>query len=218
MHVDVSKQRFDLPTQVSDALKEVLTYPKEYAHEILGLCSDKYKEFESKEEGGSFNERNSELVEEDSLEVTEVIDKDLEKKKFDSLKKESKELQEQLSDLKNAVETDDKDKVIPKKLRYSEKVVSQNLWEVGFDADFGAYVVINKNHPYYNAVLRTLNESSSARQSIEALFWSFAAAERIVRTRLNHDDEVIKDIVERFKLEVGYNITHWVRSNIDLFD
>jgi len=218
LHVDVSKQRFDLPAQVSDALKDVLTFPKEYSQEILRLCTEKFNEYESPDEGGSFNERNTELAEEDSLEFTEVVDKDKQKERIKELAKDGEELQKQLDEGDEKKELLDQEIVVPKKVRYSEKMMSQNLWTVGFDAETGAYVVINKNHPYYSAVFKNLGESTPERQSLEALFWSFAAAEKIVRTKLvEFDDEAIKAVVERFKMEVGYNIYHWVRSNVDLF-
>ena len=217
LHVDVSKQRFDIPAQLSDALKEILAFPKDYAKEIRDLCTQKYKEFESREEGGSFNERNSELVEEDPFEFIEPIDKETLKERIKKITKETAELSKETNDEKEKKEYSDQEKVIPRKVRYSEKIVSQNIWEVGHDALTGAYVVINKNHPYYGAVFSNMNEASPERQSLEALFWSFAAAESNVRTKMKYEDEVIKDILERFKMDVGYNVTHWVRSNIDLF-
>ena len=71
----------------------------EYAKEILNLCKDKIEAFDNLEEGGSFNDRNSELTEEDSLEAYEVIDKEQEKERIKALTKDAEKLQEESPEL-----------------------------------------------------------------------------------------------------------------------
>jgi len=219
LHVDVSKQRFDLPAQVSEALKEVLTYPLEHAKEIMKSCTEKYTDFESLIEGDSFNETNSELYEEDSMEYFEPSDQIAEKVKIDKLKEETKKLQDELAEeLKGADEILIDEKVVPKKIRYSEKLPSDHLWKTGYDSDTGVFVVINKLHPYYDLVFKQYNESSPERQSLEAIFWSIAAAEKIIRTKMDVEEQVLLQVLERFKSDFSYNINHWVRQNFNLFD
>lgn len=219
LEVDVSKQRFTLPEQVSDSLKEILIFPKAQTKEIRELCTTILDKYKAPVEGGSFNENNSGLVEEDSEEAFTPVDKNKEKEKRKRFAEETANLKEQIDDIDSHVqEHPDTEEIVPQKIRYSDKVPSNNLWEVGIDAETGVFVILNKNHPYYLTVFKNLNESSSERQSLEALFWSIAAAESIVRTKLvNIDDDLIEKVMKRFKNEVGYNINHWVSKNSKLF-
>lgn len=220
LHVDVSKQRFELPAQVSDALKEILLFPKEQAKDIMSMCTDKYNSYEAPVEGGSFNENNSELFESDSKEAFDPVEKEDEKERRKRLRDETESLEKQIENNESDdTEIDDSERLIPQKIRYSDKVVSNNLWEVGLDSETGVYVVVNKNHPYYKFIINNLGESTPERQSLEAILWSLSAAESIVRTRMNTvDDEILKEVMGRFKSEVGYNINHWVAANVKLFD
>lgn len=218
LHVDVSKQRLNLPVQVIEAIEEQLTFPKDYASQIRRLCHEKLKA-EGGGEGQAFNDRNADLAEEDSQEHFEVPDREKEKVRIKELSEASMELKKVIEEeLGGKPEADDEELLPPKKIQYSEKIASQNLWEVGLDPKWGVFVVLNKNHPYYGTVVRKLGEAAGERQAIEALFWSLAAAERIVRTKMNVDSTTLKEVFDRFKLEVGYNVTHWARKNHDLFD
>lgn len=216
LHVDVSKQRLNIPEDVERKIELLARIPLRLSGEAFAICTEMLRSLG--EEGEGFNFRNQDLVEEDPEEP--VGDENHKT----ALRRKDKLIIESEQTLKDEGEEDDQPQIVEQipvfeKVRYSEKVSSFSVWEAGYHSTDGTFVRINKNHSFYSTVLARLDQADSARQTIEALFWVCAAAENLAYKNLTDvDDQTITKVLMRFKKIFASNLDTWCGSNQDLFD
>jgi hypothetical protein len=218
-HVDVSKQRMDVPEDVEAKISHLMRLPLRYSELAMKICSD-FKKNPEKKEGSGFNYNNQDLAEDETEELTG-------EDKIKTVRERKKELIEQTEENENSEpkdepqESDEVVESIPlfERVRYSDKVQGFTVWEAGFDSSDGSYVRINRNHSYYGTVLSRLEEDKESRQAIEAIFWASAVAYNNTFSKMTDiDSSTISKILERFKKEFAMNLDNWCNHNQNLYD
>ena len=216
LHVDVSKQRLFVPEEILKKIEHLIQIPLRYCEDIKGLC----KELMKGDEGEEFNEKNKDLpVETDEPVVGEQAKTEVKKRKSRVVKETTQTL-DAAGESTPPVDPGQTVTEIPtfERVRYSDKVTSVMLWEMGEDSADGVFVRINKNHSFYQTVLSTLSENSAERQAIEGLIWCAAIGENTALTQLTDlDSSAIERVVAKFKRTMGINLDTWALNNQDLF-
>lgn len=225
LKVDVSKQRLDIPDEILDKLEVLVRQAKKDSDEAFKRCAAMCKDDLS--EGEKFNERNQFIAEEDP-EESSFTNKDREeerkrKKKNIELTQEELEKSDEAKVPAENSQATDGETTPPEqvyhfeKIRYSDKVSSQNLWEAHRDPSEGVFVRINKNHPLYSTILADFPSYSAARQTIEAIIWSLAASEILSCENITDlSDDQIRKVLDKFKRLTSWNLSTWTLSNQDL--
>lgn len=216
LHVDVSKQRLMMPDDVREKLRLMIQSALATSKIIANLCGA----LPEVEEGEEFNLRNENLVPEDSDEPdTEesVVEKRARRKRLvekTSSVEEEFETPSEDADITNTV-----DGLPPfRRVRYSEKVASVDLWSAEESPSDGVFVRINQNHAFYPTVLSRLHESGPERQAFEAIIWTLAAAENKTLTNLTDISyNVVEKVLRRFRKVFGNTLDTWCANNQDLF-
>jgi len=211
-HVDVSKQRLHLPEKVIEQLKVTVRQALYSSERAFSICTDKFLNLD---EGHQFNERNEDLEVEDFEELVSPpspADREDSRKRRDALVAES--------DIVVEAATAGDDGVPPavfEKIRYSDKITAEHLWIPGSDTEQGHFVLVNKNHPFYQMIMRTTREGSPERQAMEALLWSAAVAENLTATNLHDvDADSIRRVFRKFKAMTSSTLISWCAKNQDL--
>lgn len=200
LHVDVSKQNLNIPEKIIEQIEGIISKPREYADLLMKECSTK---LEKAKEGSKSN---------DNLQDFEIDDEDLDVLGNSLAKEEQDERRQEL--ITESIELDKKTQTEPniesevnkfKFIRYSTEVASEYLWQTGYDIDYGDFVVINKNHPFYRDILSKLGDVRE-KQAIEILLLSTAIGERkaLEKVRLSSSD--IKKVLEKFKISFSQSI------------
>ena len=215
LHVDVSKQRLMIPDYVLAKIEVLIRNALRTAKQVSAMCDALPKI----PEGEQFNKKNEVLPVEDPDEPSTEPEKE-------ESRKRKRKLQER-TDLVADEEGTDQDigdatpvSEIPpfRKVRYSEKVPSVDLWSSGEDPTDGVFVRINRNHSFHPTVLSQLSEDSPLRQALEALIWSLAAAENRTLTNLTDvDSQTIEKVIRKFKAIASMTLDSWCARNQDLF-
>jgi len=215
LHVDVSKQRLMIPDYVLSKIEVLIRNALRTAKQVSAMCDA----LPRIPEGEQFNKKNEVLPVEDP-------DEPLTEPEKEESRKRKRKLQER-TDLVTNEEEPDQDIVdatpvseIPpfRKVRYSEKVPSVDLWSSGEDPIDGVFVRINRNHSFHPTVLSQLSEDSPLRQALEALIWSLAAAENRTLTNLTDvDPQTIEKVIRKFKAIASMTLDSWCARNQDLF-
>lgn len=220
LHVDVSKQNLTIPEDLEQVIKEIIkrgSLPT--ARAIRKRCTELIKLRTNGDEGTTFSERNQDLSEEDpeepiEQEKTEAVKKRKEEQATQTEETLKEEGEEELTDEKAPTE----EPPVFRRVRYSDKISSMNLWEANVDPVYGVFVRINKNHPYYSTVLANLNEGDESRQSIEAIIWACAVSESLTSRNLTDIDvQIISKILNKFKRVMSVNLDGWCGENSDLY-
>lgn len=219
-HVDVSKQRMDVPEEVEAKISHLMRIPLRYSELAKKICSD-FKNNPEMEEGSGFNYNNQDLAEDDLGETSggdEAIKTIRERKK--KLIDQTKEVEKTEPPKETHDDNEPVDEVpLFERVRYSDKVKGFTVWEAGVDSSDGSYVRINRNHSFYGTVLSRLEGDEAARQAIEALFWANAAAYNSTISKMTDlDDSVIAKVLERFKKDFAMNLDNWCSHNQNLYD
>lgn len=218
LHVDVSKQRLEIPEDVSGLIEKQIQHAKSIAKQIAELC----KNLPKPPEGEVFNARNETLVPEDpeapSADAPKAEARNRRKELAESTKQALDDAGESLEQ-PSVGETADSQVLPFERVRYSQKVKSVNLWASEYDPADGVFVRINKNHSFYDTVISQLAEDSPERQAIEAMLWTFAAAENKTLENLTElETKQITEVLRKFKLVVGTTLESWCSKNQDLFN
>lgn len=217
LHVDVSKQRLFVPEEVLRKIERLIQIPLRNCDDIKQLCNELMKG----DEGDEFNERNKDLpVEEDEPVVGEQAKTEAKTRKNRVVQKSQTSLEE-AGEAPAPILPDQTVTKLPtfERVRYSDKVGSFVLWEMGEDPVDGPFVRINKNHSFYQTVLATFEENSPERQAVEGLIWCAAVAENktiTTFTELNVGD--IERTLTKFKRLFSINLDAWASNNQDLFE
>jgi hypothetical protein len=220
-HVDVSKQRMAVPEEILARIEHLTRLPLRYADDARTKCSEALKNPEGKA-GAAFNYKNQDLAEEEIEEVTgEEKVKTVRERKKDLVTQTEEQEKIETEGEPEAPEVEPVIETIPifERVRYSDKVQSFSVWEAGYDADFGTYVRINRNHPFFGTVLARLEEGDESRQAMEAIFWAGAAAYNLTFSTLTDlDKDTITRVLEKFKKQFANNLDSWCSTNQDLYD
>jgi hypothetical protein len=218
-HVDVSKQRMDVPEEVEARISHLMRLPLRYSELAMKICSA-FKKNPDKQEGSGFNYNNQDLAEDDAEEQTG-------EEKKQTVRERKKELVEQTKEIEKnepEPETPPVEEVVNavpvfERVRYSDKVQGFTVWEAGFDSSDGSYVRINRNHSYYDTILSRLEEDEESRQAIEAIFWASAVAYNNTFSKLTEfDSATISKVLEKFKKEFAMNLDNWCSHNQNFYD
>ncbi len=219
-HVDVSKQRLEISEELVNRIKRVCQLPLRQAREAAELCHQKCQVAAP---GSAFNCRNVDLAAED-IDETIISDPAIQtevKQRTERIVEESAKLSD---DDKTSAEQDESKAVeqgppIFQKVRYSDRVVGFKVWEAGFDPVEGDWVRISRNHSYFETVLQQLDEAGAARQAIEAVFWSLAAAENATKRKHTQlEVEAVEKLFGEFQKRIAMYLDEWCSKNQDLAD
>jgi len=212
--VDVSKQQLTIPEDIEKSIQALCQVPKEQSRELFEICQRLIEDsINKKNEGSEFNMKNSTL-EEDEEETTGTNQKESTQRK-QRLQEESEKLfPSDASKYENQEEED-----AFKRVRYWEKSKTINLWESATDRVEGTYVLINKNHPFYNQTLNRLSPGSPSRQAIEALIHCLAVGQNQTIEKFHDVNyETVKSAFEKYLRSVSHQLDNWVNNNWDLFE
>lgn len=212
LNVDVSKQNLELPDEFLDALSLKCRIPKEDANKAFRLCSALLEGAENNE-GASASESVIDVEEEDPTTFTETED-------FEEVKRRTEEIIKTNSSEKyDSPEKFTSGEMKINKIVYKDFLSNSNLWEFRLDPDYGTIVYINKSHPFYQLVLKSLNAIDPKRQALECFIYCLAVGE--VKTKQNLkavDYEDTRKVMERYNQVVSWNLQNWTAHNQDLFD
>lgn len=191
LQVDVSKQNLDLSEHFLDALQMNCRVPLSQAREAFDKCKD-ILDVNGGEEGLKTSETLETIPEEDpDLDYETVDKKEQTERRTKNQQKTSKEDidKEDLPEDDKTVDTPVSEDDVPvpaityvepvfKKVRYSDKINKSVIFCSEIDIEHGVYIRINKNHLFYNLVLKSLPEADPTRVAIESLLHSLAVGEK----------------------------------------
>lgn len=212
LNVDVSKQNLELPDEFLDALSLKCRIPKEDANKAFKLCTAKLENSENNE-GASASESVIDIEEEDP--TTHFEEKDSE----ESQRRREEIIKTNGTSQNEPQNTDQNKEFKIKKIVYRDYLSVPNLWDFRLDPDYGTIVQINKSHPFYQLVLKSLNSIDPKRQAIECFIYCLAVGE--VKTKENLKDvgyEETRRVIERYNQVVSWNLQNWTAHNQSLFD
>lgn len=213
--VDVSKQNIDIPEDILDRIASVMATPLRNAEKAKQLC-DTIKEKHHKE-GETFNAKSQTIIEED-MDAPVTIGKDPEARSRRRLREEEGERVTREDPVESPIPDPQTGAPIFERVRYSDRVASNILWEAGVDAEHGSFVRINKNHPFYILAISHFSDESAARQAVEAFIWCLGSAENKTIEHLTHiPSGQIIEVIERLKKVTSNSLDNWCGRNRDLF-
>lgn len=212
--VDVSKQHLTISEEVETILRTLTVVPRTQSREIFDMCDNLIKKSKKHEnEGAEFNSTNATLEEDED--ESSPIDPEEKKKRQTILEDNSKEFEEQ----SQPKYEDEENKDAFRRVRYWEGNRNRTLWEAGMDSVEGSYVLIDKNHPYYDLVLNNLEVDSPIRQSLEALFHSLAVGQnQTIQKFSGVDGDIVLQIFKKFLRSSSQQLDNWVNNNWDLLE
>ncbi|WP_286830239.1 MULTISPECIES: ATP-binding protein [Kordiimonas] len=231
LHVDVSKQRIEVPEDIEETLETLIRIPIAKALTAFDLCRRMKREAKG-EEGETFEANNETLEEEDALESPDDSHEETikrtkklgekssaaEKKEEDSADKEQGQQDAPGSEKDSEEEVPEKPAIF-RKIRYSDKVHGLDAWKNHFDDKNGTYVRINKNHMYYLNVLSRMAPGAPERQAIEGLIWSQAVAyNNTFKGLTSVEDEIIEKVFATFFQQLTVQLNSWAMHNQGIFD
>jgi hypothetical protein len=214
LHVDVSKQRLEIDDEILGSLEIIVSQAIRTARQIRQACQDKIKV--RHKEGESFNQTLTDVNEDDPQEISKGSPS---KKTLARQQKLNQEAQKQLTEFssqKNAPEDGSclTDADIFKKIRYEENFPPRQLWKSFFDSLHGAFIVVNKSHPFYEEFISRFESGTPERLSIEALMFSAGVAENNV---FNHEHDIdvtkLENAFRRFHRNIDNFLTDWSYEN-----
>lgn len=213
LNVDVSKQNLELPEEFIDLLMMACRLPKVTAQKAFNLCKEKINGNDNKE-GESASESVLDIVEEDPSTIAEPVDESTKTERRERIIEKSSEDQ-----ISNGNEDEVVDEIKVKKILYRDYLTTSNLWSFRLDPEYGTIVYINKSHPFYQLVLKSLPAADAKRQAIECFIYCLAVGEIKTKENLGSVDfNEIDKVMVRFNQVTSWNLTNWTAHNQDLFD
>ncbi|WP_028890813.1 ATP-binding protein [Tenacibaculum sp. 47A_GOM-205m] len=212
--VDVSKQHLTISEEVESILKQLVAVPRNQAKEVFELCDIKVKNSKKHEsEGSEFNNSNTALEEDGDESIP--INLEETKKRKEILEENSKEFEQETLP---KYEDEEKQDTF-RRVRYWNGNRNRTLWEAGYDNIEGSYVLIDKNHPYYDLAISRNEPDSPYRQTIEAIFHSLAVGQnQTVEKFYAVDGDLVLEIFKKFLRATSQQLDNWVNNNWDLFE
>lgn len=233
LQVDVSKQNLDLSEHFLDALQMICRVPLSQARDAFKKCKE-ILDVNGGEEGLKTSETLETIPEEDpdpDLDF-EIVDKKEQAQRRTKNQQKTTEQDIDKEELPKDIKKDDKpigndEPSVPatntiepvfKKVRYSDKINKSVIFCSENDVENGVYIRINKNHLFYNLVLKSLNEADPTRVAIESLLYSLAVGEKKTEENLQSVKyETILEVFEKYHRVSSYNLENWASRNQDLF-
>lgn len=216
LNVDVSKQNLELPEEFLDNLSLLCRIPKDNALKAFKLCKQALDHNDDKE-GEIASNSVLDIYEEDPDYITKTPEEQKE-----SIERKNKILIESNSIEsihEEKVEEQDQSSVNIHKIVYKDFLLTTNLWQSRLDPEYGTIVQINKSHPFYQLVLKSLDAASPKRQAIECFIYCLSVGENNTRQNLSKVDyDSIKIVMEKYNQVVSYHLQNWTAHNQDLFD
>ncbi|ESU22606.1 hypothetical protein FEDK69T_18600 [Flavobacterium enshiense DK69] len=212
--VDVSKQHLTISEEVETTLNRLITVPRNQSKELFELCDLKIKDSKKHEnEGAEFNNTNSALEEDED--ESNPVNPEESKKRKELLENSSKDFEEE----SQPKYEDDESQDTFRRVRYWNGNRDRALWEAGYDTTEGTYVLIDKNHPYYDLVISKKEPESPYRQALEAIFHSLAVGQnQTIEKFYEAESELVLKIFKKFLRSTSHQLDNWVNNNWDLFD
>lgn len=216
LHVDVSKQRLNIPEDLQDAIERHTANPlNKWQDDIRELC----KALLAGEEGQEFNVKNQDLEATDEDPPSGTAEQTERKRRKKIIREESDKKEQENNEKTDSSTSPAAELPIFKKTRYSDKITGGSLWEMGYDETDGVFVRININHNFYISILSKMAEDDPARQAIEAILWAKAAGELLTLQNLTTvKTEEIESVLKKFKKTFSSNLDSWCEINQDLLD
>ncbi|WP_343637790.1 ATP-binding protein [Fluviicola sp.] len=212
--VDVSKQHLTISEEVDALLRTLIAVPRSQSKTVFEMCDILVKSLKQHEtEGAEFNTTNSTLEEDEDESVQ--IDPEEKKKRKSLIEDDSKDLELQTEPRYE----DEEQQEGFRRVRYWDGNKNRTFWDVGMDSLEGSYVLIDKNHPFYDLVLNNLEVDSPLRQSFEALLHSLAVGQnQTVQKFADVDGDVVLNIFKKFLRSSSQQLDNWVNNNWNLFN
>ncbi len=213
LHVDVSKQRLNIPENILVIIEGLVRNSLKDSKEIFKKCDSLFLD----DDGTEFNQKNIELSAEDpdSDPRSDAVNPEIKRRKAQLVEK-SKDTND---DDENTETNDTTEEPVFKKIRYSSEVDSRFFYEAKYHQNYGDYVLINKNHSFYKDVIVKFDDKNPVKQSIEALIWSIAASDNLTYSKLEEVNVAdIEKVFEKFNSVFSNTVNNWTAINRDLFN
>lgn len=199
-----------MPEEFLDILSLACRLPKESAKKAFKLCSEMYEGNDDRE-GDSASDSVLDVTEEDPSTYSDLVDEeDQQERRQNIINQTSRAENDERSDLPD---------VKVKKIVYKDSLNSTNLWSFRLDPEYGTILYINKSHPFYQLVLKSLPAADPKRQAIECFMYCLAVGEIKTKQNLRSVNfEDINQVMSRFNQVSSWNLQNWTTHNQDLFD
>jgi hypothetical protein len=217
LHVDVSKQRLEIDDEILGSLENVVSQAIRTAKQIRQACQEKLKVRHT--EGESFNQTVIDVTEDDPQELSKGSPN---KTTLERQNKLNQEAQKKLQEIKSKRESNDTsdsesvatDSSLFKKIRYEENFPPRQLWKTFFDSLHGAFIIVNKSHPFFEEFISRFENGTPERLTIEALMFSAGVAENNV-FNYEHDIDTAKleNAFRRFHRNIDSFLVDWAYEN-----
>lgn len=215
LHVDVTKQRFEIDDELLGRLKRILDEPRSIAKLIMKKCHELLR-MPTGREGEKFTDLSANVAEDDPEEMARGTPPDevLERQQAQAIEADEakaatgtpgEESSAKLGELAFA------------KVRYTDQVDYQRFWTPYRDAKEGVFVCINTTHPFYTEFMKELADNAPERVLLETLIFAAAVAEiNTVGNLYEFEVETIKAVFDRFHRNYGTYLANFTSENINL--
>ncbi len=215
LHVDVTKQRFEIDDELLGRLKRILDDPRSTAKCIMKKCHELLK-MPSGREGEKFTELSANVAEDDPEEMARGTPPDEVLKRQQAQAKESDEAKAE-----KGISGEDSSAKLGEpafaKIRYTDQVDYQRFWTPYRDAKEGVFVCVNTAHPFYTEFMKGLADNAPERVLLETLIFAAAVAEINTIGNLYHVEiGAIKAVFDRFHRNYGTYLANFTSENINL--
>lgn len=213
LHVDVTKQRFEIDDELLARLKRIIDDPRSTAKAIMKKCQELLKQPTGRE-GEKFSDLSANVAEDDPEEMArgtppaQVLERQQQQATEANAVQSTAETQSGATQLGSSTFA---------KVRYSGDVDYSRLWAAYRDAKDGVFVCINTTHPFYTEFMRDLVDNAPSRVLLETLIFGCAVAEiNTVGNLYDIDIEIIKSVFERFHKNCAAYLANFTSENINL--
>lgn len=215
LHVDVTKQRFEIDDELLARLRRIIDEPRTTAKAIMKKCHELLKQ-PSGHDGEKFSDLSANVVEDDPEEMAsgtppqQVLDRQQTQAAEAGVISSKTD-----SGISNSSISLGESAFL--KVRYTSEVHYNRLWAAYRDAKEGVFVCINTAHPFYIEFMRELADNSPPRILLETLIFGSAVAEiNTVSNLYDVEVEIIKSVFERFHKNCAAYLANFTTENINL--
>ncbi|MDX2244935.1 MAG: ATP-binding protein [Leptolyngbyaceae cyanobacterium bins.302] len=227
-HVDVSKQDLMVPEEIISTLQNKIRIPRRASNELFEVC-DRIMAQPGGAEGEESSRRVENFEEEDFDEVVSPpppAEKSKRRSRIIQRSQESEVNDAESAPNENQTQSDGGNTNSSpnepedfRKIRYTDRMQSLDLWSSGQDINFGTYVRINKLHPFYQLVLSELDSADPTRIAIEGLlFCSGVAENKTLENLSNLSYEDIEKVLTKLRRVFSQTLNSWTNQNQDLYE
>lgn len=215
LHVDVTKQRFEIDDELLGRLKRILDEPKTIAKLIMKKCHERLK-MPTGREGEKFSDLTANVAEDDPEEMASGTPPEEVLARLQAQAQEAA-VAKAATDIPGQEAAAKLGETAFAKVRYTDQVDYQRLWSPYRDAKEGVFVCINTAHPFYSEYMRELADNAPERVLLETLIFATAVSEINTIGNLHEIDiESIKSVFDRFHKNCGTYLANFTSENINL--